>query len=349
MKQLSLFFITSTMLLLVSACEKEKLQTPETMTYPVELRDAVTIPAGSVDALAAALAQSSTVILEAGLHTETQGVTVSGYHRIIGQPGAVLRIASAPSTSYPLLCNPALHLKNAGNSTIQGIKIEPADAIGGTAILVENSPKAVVQQCEISQFQFGIVVEKSSLTTIFKNKLSVTDAWQSGGVPEAHGIVVMNGQNCKVEYNEVSGALFGIWACDKNGKCFRNNLHDNYLGIILCKVPLGSFELPGGEVTGAVYSCGNWTVRRNNSHHNLTTGYLVIDGANKNLVEHNVAESNGTYDYELVGDSYRFGFLTPFCFDNTVRVGDGNTVKDCGQNNMVVGGVWIDTNTDPCN
>lgn len=311
--------------------------------------DPVYIPAGSVDALEQALRKSSTVILEPGLHTETKSVTVTGKCQISGKVGAVLRMQSAPATTYPLLCNPALHLKNATNTIVEGLVFEPVDSIGGTAILVEDSPNATVKRCEINRFQFGILVEKSSSTTVSGNKITVTDAWQTAVVPEAHGIVVINGESCLVENNEVAGAFFGIWACDKYGKCLNNRLHDNYLGIILCKVPLESFSLPGGALTGAVYSCERWTVQQNESHHNINVGYLIIDGANNNLVEQNTAEANGDYDYELAGDSNRFGFLTPFCFSNTVQAANGDSVKNCGQNNTVSGGILIDTNVNPCN
>lgn len=88
---------------------------------------------------------------------------------------------------------------------------------------------------------------------------------------------------------------------------------------------------------------------RNDASDNLDTGHLVIDGANHNFLVNNTASNNGTYDIELVWDSYRFGFLTPACFENTVIVGSPNrTVKDCGIGNTVIGGTQIDITAAPC-
>ncbi len=337
--------------LAMAGCRKENALAPGSLTDGGEAspRDAVVVPAGSVDQLALALQSGSTVILAPGLHTETGTVLVEGYHNIIGQQGAVLRMNSTPLVDYEIPISVGLHFKNAGNASLRGVTIESANPVGGTAILIENSPKVSIQRCNISGFQFGILVEKSPLANIFQNKIAISTAWQTGEVPEAHGIVVINGEGVIVDKNEVSGALFGIWACDKNGTLRRNYTHDNYLGIILCKVPFGNFILPGGSPTGAQFSCAKWTVRNNVSDHNLNVGYLVIDGANNNRVEQNEASENGAYDYELTGDSYRFGFLTPFCFNNTVKVEESDTVKDCGQNNTVIGGIAIDTAVDPCN
>jgi len=80
--------------------------------------------------------------------------------------------------------------------------------------------------------------------------------------------------------------------------------------------PPGSYLLPDGTSIGAQYSAMNWSVRNNVSNNNFTTGYLVIDGSNNNFLTNNDAANNGTYNYEIVGDSYRFGFLVPSTFDS---------------------------------
>lgn len=337
-------------LLIPFACQKDTSAPQNTNTdIPVEDRNATIIPAGSFNQLANALQNSGTVILEAGIHTETNPVVISGYHQIIGRPGAVLQISSTPWTGVESSLSVALHFNNAGGSSISGVKIESSTPIGGAAVLIQNSQKVSVQRCEITGFQYGILVEKSTLSNLFQNKIAISTAWQTGAIPEAHGIVIVNGTGAMLEKNEISGAFFGIWACDKNGVCRKNKLHDNYIGLILCKVPANGLILPDGSFTGAQFSCEKWVVRNNDATNNLDAGYLVIDGANHNLVENNEAANNGTYDYELVGDSYRFGFLTPFSHDNTVKVGAGDTVKNCGQNNTVTGGIVIDTAVDPCN
>ena len=79
-------------------------------------------------------------------------------------------------------------------------------------------------------------------------------------------------------------------------------------------------------------------------------GYLVIDGANNNTLINNQGGNNARVDMELTADTYRFGFLTPKSFDNFVdaRSHQDLTIKDCGDNNRVVGGVQIDTGVDAC-
>ena len=54
---------------------------------------------------------------------------------------------------------------------------------------------------------------------------------------------------------------------------------------------------------------------------------------------------------ELTTDSYRFGFLTPMSYDNTVNAGSFQNIriKDCGRNNKITGGIKVNTTTDPCN
>jgi hypothetical protein len=76
----------------------------------------------------------------------------------------------------------------------------------------------------------------------------------------------------------------------------------------------------------------------------------VIDGANNNILTNNEGGGNGAYDMELTTDSYRYGFLTPQSYNNTVYAGPYNiTIKNCGQNNQIFGGTLINTTIDPCN
>jgi hypothetical protein len=160
----------------------------------------------------------------------------------------------------------------------------------------------------------------------------------------------MNGKSAYVTDNKVSNSLFGIWACDEWGTLERNETFGNYIGTIVCNVPAG-YILPSGELTGSLVPGTGWKVRNNNSHDNFNIGYIVIDGANNNLLENNNAFNNGSYDIELTTDTYRFGFLTPAAYKNTVIAGayPNITIKDCGNGNTVIGGVQVDTGSDPCN
>jgi hypothetical protein len=161
---------------------------------------------------------------------------------------------------------------------------------------------------------------------------------------------VINGINARIEGNDVSGAIFGVWCCDKNGIYQQNYTHGNLIGMILCKVPENGILLPSGNFTGAALAATNWKCKNNQSDNNAY-GYLVIDGARDNLLENNAAGNNAAYDMELTGDTYRFGFLTPASVNNTVKAGayQNITIKDCGINNKVTGGIQVDTNLDPCN
>ncbi|MBK9017906.1 MAG: right-handed parallel beta-helix repeat-containing protein [Saprospiraceae bacterium] len=230
---------------------------------------------------------------------------------IRGQEGAVLRIQASPTTDYSVALDVALHFKFATNSRLENIDIEPSSAIGGVAVLLENAGGTMVKNCHINGFQSSILVEKSPGVKLFDNTIAASTAWQVGSIPDAYGIIIVNGPGGNIKGNDVSGALFGIWPCDHGGTYENNYTHHNYLGLILCKVPANSFKLPSGETTGANFSSNHWTVTNNLSTDNFMVGYLVIDGAYNNKLTNNDASGNGTYDIELTGDSYRFGFLTP--------------------------------------
>ncbi len=358
-------------ILALAACQKDKEAGPaaletESITADLQISDAegavsdranceqsITIPANSVDALAAALdniCTGGTIWLAPGLHTENAGVVIGKKVNIKGQEGAVLRIQAAPTTDFNVPLDVALHFKFATNSRLENIDIEPTSAIGGTAILLEKSGGTWVNNCHLNGFQFSILVEKSGGVKLTNNVVVASSGWLTGDVPEADGIIIINGHGAFLKDNEVSGALFGIFACDNDGTSQGNYTHHNYIGTILCKVPVNTFRLPSGEATGANFPCTHWTFTNNTSSDNFNVGYLVIDGANKNKLINNDASGNGTYDIELTGDSYRFGFLTPLSHDNAVHAGSfqGISIKDCGVDNTVHGGVWVDTAVDGC-
>lgn len=312
---------------------------------------AVVVPAGSVDALAAAIAQAGhkgTVRLASGAHTENSTVTITFPVRILGEAGAVLYFNSDPTTIAPTL-DPGFHILNTERVYIGDLEIRPIAAVGGTAILVQNSYRPRLEANAIYDFQFSILIEQGDDTRIYDNNLAATTAWQIEFF-EVHAIVNVNGDRVRAEGNTITNAFFGAWMCDGNGRFEENTLYGNYIGLILCKVPENAFPLPDGSFAGSENSAYEWRVKKNNAHDNLDAGYLVIDGANENRLSHNNASNNGTYDIELVGDSYRFGFLTPTSFDNTVIAGQypNIIIKDCGLDNDVYGGIQVDITLDPC-
>ena len=315
------------------------------------------IPAGSVDALAQAIndiCEDGIIYLRAGMHTENMPLTITKPVKIIGEEGAVLKVKSDISPGDPatgtVTLNPALHVFNAPGTLIQDLEILPLDSDGGAAILAENSSGSAVMRCKITNFQFAVAVEKSDRMTIMFNTIVATSLWITGDVTDAESITIINGKSAYISDNDISNALFGIWACDEWGTCERNNTHGNLIGLILCNVP-PYLVLPSGEITGSLIPGSGWKIRNNKSTDNFDAGYLVIDGANNNLLTNNEGGNNATYDIELVGGSERFGFFTPTSSKNTVDVGSftGVTVKDCGVDNTINGGgVIIDTSVDEC-
>ncbi|MBK8922604.1 MAG: right-handed parallel beta-helix repeat-containing protein [Saprospirales bacterium] len=360
MKNVKTFLCTLLATLWLLSCNKDTTPAPEAGVSPdsgiAADRYSVVIPGGSVNALAAALAEGTTVVLAPGLHTETGTVTVTGYHNIIGQPGAVLRLKSPAFTGTAPLA-PGLHLYKAGGSSIMNVKIEASESLGGTAILINESEKVTVQGCDISGFQYSVLVEKSPRVTLFKNRIQCNTAWQTGALPQAHGVVIVNGEGARAEQNEISGALFGFWACDKNGAYRRNYTHDNMVGFILCKVPTPALILPDGSLIGAQFSATRWIVRDNVSTGNYDNGIMVIDGASYNTVIDNDVHGNGlaplagsAADIEVFADSYLFGFLTPAAHHNVINSAKfpGTTIKNCGTNTTVSGGTLWSTVVYPC-
>lgn len=313
----------------------------------------VNVPAGSVDAIEAAIAQAGdggVVVLKRGVHTEHGTVTVDRRVAILGEPNTiVVSGAGLPSTAIPFPTTPAFHI-TADGAGISGLAIQPASGDGSTAVLVEGAQNVLVFGNRITSYQVGVLVERGDRVRVWSNTIIATSLWQTGAIGDAYGIVVNNGVEASLLRNDISNALFGIWECDALGTCAFNTAHGNFLGIILCKVPAGSWLTPGGTAVGASQSATKWLTVLNRTQDNFAYGILGIDGANQCLVASNLSTGNGVYDVEFAGDSYRFGFLTPASFDNSFLAGlyPQTIVKNCGINNRILGGQLVDNTTHPC-
>jgi len=124
---------------------------------------AVHVPAGSVDALQAAIAAAGpngTVILDAGNHSESNTVLVTHKVAILGEPGAILT-SDVDHYGITGFLKPALHVRGADHVKIWGLDMRPADAIGGTAILLEDSDHALVANNEMHAFQYVVMLEQA--------------------------------------------------------------------------------------------------------------------------------------------------------------------------------------------
>jgi nitrous oxidase accessory protein NosD len=317
----------------------------------------IDIPAGSTNALAQAVNDAcagGVIYLKSGVHTENNALTITKSVHIIGETGAVLKLKTALSpldtAAGVIRLKPFLHFFNAPRSSVQDIDIQALNTEGGSAVLFENSNESAVMRCKFTKFQWSIWIEKSDRMCIMRNTIVSTSAWQTDPLLEAEGITIENGKSCYVADNDVSNSVFGIWPCDRYGTCERNYLHGNLMGIVLCNVP-PAYVVPSGRVSGSLTPGNSWKTRNNKSTDNAAIGILVIDGANNNIVENNELARNGAYDIELTTNTYRFGFLTPLAYNNTVNAGNypNIRIKDCGQNNQITGGIRVNTTTDPCN
>ncbi len=307
----------------------------------------VTLPAGSADGLADAIAaagEGGTVLVEAGMHTESAPVTIPHRVRIRGQKGAVLQIESQPYDITGFV-QPALHVQNAPGTLIQNLEIRPVGPIGGTAIFLDHSDRSAVLRTTITDHQFGIVVEASDRTYLMHNRITGSPLWLTEEVFEVHGIIVINGANARIYSNTIDQTFFGVWACDRLGYAAGNEFSGNYLGLILCNVPT-AYPLEDGRVIGSATPATRWAAFGNDAHDNFDVGYLVIDGANNNFLAKNRAAANGRVDYDFAGDTERFGFFTPTSSANRGWISKDDTVLDCGEANVIVGGVVQDNTVD---
>lgn len=173
--------------------------------------------------------------------------------------------------------------------------------------------------------------------------------WQTTPRTLFAGILVMNGKSGWISDNEVASSLQGIFMGDEYGSTIQNNVHNCFIGLNLCDVTPNTIRLPSGQLTGTPIPTSNWKVRNNQSNNNVNTGYVVIGGANNNILEGNTSTGNGVLDYELAGDTRHLGILQVASFSNRVTANAAQKVKNCGNNNTVVGGTLVDLTASPCN
>lgn len=308
------------------------------------------VPRNSKNALQKAIHDAGRyglVLLEKGDHYEDETVLIEQPVYILGRKGAILHSAVRLAHEAGVI-EPAFHVNNTTRVTIWGVNLQANSNGGGTAILVEQSTKTTLSKCQMDNFQAGIMLEHGDQTTIWKNQIKLTPRVLTENLAPAFGVTIINGDDARVVDNKITGGVFGIWACDNNGVAQHNETYGNLIGLILCNVPV---EIPlASGLTGSEEPANRWMATDNYSHDNFDVGYLVIDGANNNTLLNNRGGNNARVDMELTQDTYRFGFLTPKSFDNFVdaRSYQDLTIKDCGDNNRIRGGVMIDTTERPC-
>jgi nitrous oxidase accessory protein NosD len=303
---------------------------------------AVVVPAGSVDALAAAIAEAGPggeVVLAAGLHQISGTVMVEIPVSIVGEDGAVLESANSGPDD---VVNAALHIRGADGARIENLIIQtPADAnvpAANAGIVIENASDVQIVYDQIRGHTNGILIEHGDRALLKGNAVQTTK----------DGIVLINGRDVSIQDNWVSCVRFGIWIGSERADITGNTMQGNMIGLLLCSPR--NFVI-SGELRSTDTPATGCMVYQNYAFDN-GWGYLVFDGAFDNLLMNNAAAFNTNYDIELGGESMRFGILTPTTSGNTVMQGlkyTGLKVKVCGINNQALGHVdLVDNAADPC-
>lgn len=297
---------------------------------------------GSTDGLAAAIAEAGyngTVIVESGDHWESGTVEITHRVTIQGEPGATLYVdVSGPGFQH----DPALYIRNANNVRITNLTIRPQSGPGNTGILVKDGPRAHFQNNSIIGFGFAIWLAGADNAVVLNNYLegfSNSTGW---------GLVSMAGVNVFIFSNEVTNFWAGIFTSHRKGLAVANETYGNNAGIFLCTAQFSS--LPDGTPIMAPEPSNDWVIYNNYSHNNVA-GYRAMDGAFENLIVRNRSANNSQYDIQLRGEVDGGNIIFPTSHDNKViSLGDLSSllIKNCGDNNTVIGGTLVDTSIDPC-
>lgn len=373
MKKLSLLLFAA--MLLLFACQKDTTPTADNPTDPklaaIEARLAkalaeadallaekddaaddranVTLPAGSNNGLAAAIAAAGPggkVTVASGNHYESGTVEITFPVKIVGQSGAVFHWSglNAPIVAPTVQLDPALHVR-ADDVTIKDLEIDPGANGAVNAILLEDAHNAKIQNNTMHHFQFAIVFADADNAKISNNDMTGAGIGFPGFT---WPLVIMGGNNTLIADNTVSDATAALFPCDHSGEAVRNTLSNSVAGILLCTADW--IVLPDGTPLPRPQSANDWMVSKNESSGNLW-GYLVIDGAFNNVLFKNEASNNALYDIELCGETSRFGWPMPTSSNSTV-ISNGNLnhiiIKDCAPGSVIIGGTLVDTNADPC-
>ncbi|GJM31158.1 MAG: hypothetical protein DHS20C18_01590 [Saprospiraceae bacterium] len=310
----------------------------------LDFRTKVTLPAGSVNGLAAAIAAAGPggkVTVACGNHYESGTVNITFPVRIIGEPGAVFLWSGLdPADPEQTQQDPAIYAKNTSDLKIKGLEFRGGNGGLRACMLLENVPNSKILKNKITGFQ-------SSITGLNVDNAKISGNYLEG-LGFGGGILILSGASVLISDNEVFAFTFPIFPSGGPGVVVRNKMHQGFFGIILCTLDI---DLPDGTNVEAPDATNHYLVSKNESYNNAW-GYIVIDGAFDNVLFKNKAFNNSVYDIELVGESDRFGPPTLPTSSNTTVVSNGNfnniTIKDCAPGSVIIGGTLVDTNADPC-
>ena len=314
----------------------------------VSSRATVYVPAGSTNALAAAIAQAGPggkVVLQSGSHWETETVMITQMVTIIGEKDAILYVDVLPavtrSATNQIITEAGIWVKNAPAVVIENLDIRPTGANGSMAIFLERGLRARIQNNKFTNFRYPIwLSDLSNMVSIYDNEIV------SGGV-SFWGITVESGKDVKVKGNTSTGVVTALFLSDERGIAEGNKFNGGAIGILLCTVQ-GTIDLPTGKaLQNAIPS--NQAKLINNDCNNNTWNYLVIDGAFNNILFRNKASNPGLYDIETAGPTSRFGSPSPTSSNNVViNISNDIISKNCGVGNIFLAGKMVNTAEDPC-
>ncbi|MDF1867187.1 MAG: NosD domain-containing protein [Saprospiraceae bacterium] len=307
-------------------------------------RSVVYVKAGSKDALADAITEAGVggkVMFKSGTHYLSQGVTVTHSVRIEGESGAVIKTnVDAPSI-------PVIYVNGAVNFRIKNLEFQRTGEQAGSAIMLDEADFARIEGLVLKNYGSGIFSDKSNLIRIFNNTISGPANFSSTSGIESC-ISLIDGKKAKVYGNTISSADFGIYLSGEKGVAYENTVFGCIHGLTLGQFPFGFARFPDLPYRSSE-KAEKWVIKDNLAQYNAW-GYLFGNGGNNSYVYNNDASNNQVYDFELAGETSRFGFVAPTSKKILFSAGKYKkvAVKDCGESNQVFGGEKVDTGIYPC-
>jgi hypothetical protein len=314
----------------------------------VTSRATVYVPAGSTNALAAAIAQAGPggkVVLKSGSHWETETVMITQMVTITGEKDAILYVdvlpANTTNAAGQFITEAGIWVKNAPAVVIENLDIRPTGADGSMGIFLERGLRARIQNNKFTNFRYPLwLSDLSNMTAIYDNEIV------GGGISD-WGITVESGKDVKLKGNSSTGTVVGLFLGDERGIAEGNKFNGGAIGILLCTVQ-GAINLPTGKALQKAVPSNQVKLISNDCKDNIWN-YLVIDGAYNNILFRNKASNPGLYDIETAGPTSRFGVPSPTSINNVViNISNDIISKNCGEGNIFLAGKMVNIAEDPC-
>mgnify|MGYP001979676234 CR=1 FL=1 len=319
-------------------------------------RKVVDLPAGSVNGLQAAINEAGVngiVNVKSGLHTEDMTVNVNFTVQIIGEEGAIIE-SSNPAMSSSLVVTPVIKIENSEHVHVKNIQFVSAteSGEGNVGILVYNANYAHIKNNDFQGHQMAVSIDESDFTFVEDNTAKGLFSKGYGLFNSSVGIGAVGNTNSTIKNNYMTDFGTGFFASGNNGIYHGNTAEGGETGFFYCTGNSPVFgTLPDGSPIAASEPANNW-ISVSNLAKNTGVGHLVIDGVNNCKLINNSAENCALYDVEFVGPTLRFGTPEPLptTFEN-LFIDDPSTdieVKNCGVDNVIMGGQLVDVAADPC-